>query len=84
MNMTLYWKMATREREIEDNNLRAILGSDSVLGAKSCLQSRRFGYEIESMSLLYTNDSVVAECIVSYRHPLAKCGQARISSSRAD
>ena len=76
--------MVTTEREIDNNNLCAILRDDIVVAAKSCLQSQRFRYEIESMSLLYTNDSVIAECIVSYPRPLAKCGRARFSLSRAD
>ena len=73
-----------QRKKIQDNNLRANVGTDSMLGAKSCLQSRRFRYEIERLSLLHTNDSVAGECIVTYRRPLAKCRRARISSSRAD
>ena len=71
-------------KKIQANNLRANVGTDSVLGATSSLQSRRFRYEIERLSLIYTNDSVIGECIVSYPCLWAKCQRARISSSRAD
>ena len=68
-----YWKMVTTKTKHNNHNLGAILASHKLDAAKTCLHSRRFRNEIDSMCLLYGNKSVVHECNVYYLRPFTKC-----------